>query len=349
MADFLASPRSVAGVLELERARIALRIDDERLFNSLLERGVNPWVADSCGQLIAFRGACLICGNPDPPDPVFFTQNRVLPGLLQRAAGRTPLRMCSSCSEIGDNLARIADLYQEEHAAVAGPLPEFAPGACDIARLLTNQALTSDASSAFLSGGDSALLRGNASFAIPADSTEHFALFIVQHAIILEIWISADRDSFTVVGSDGGEIPKRDLDDGVWSCPLPEPAISQTISFSVSASESVTLTHIQVLYINTEFPVVAAPIKTAFPAVPWKKAGVAAAFSAADRTDTLKFARARGAVHGRARGREGLAAAAGLRLRRLPRRPARLQARLRSPRAGQRKARVVSPGLGGRG
>jgi hypothetical protein len=290
--DFLASPRSVADVLELERLRVALRVGEERLFSGMLERGINPWVADSCGQLIAFRSGCLICGHADPPDPAFYTQNRVLRGLLQRTPERSPLRMCARCSEIGDNLSRIADIYEEEHAPVAGALPEFAAGTGDIDWLLANQALTSDASSAFLNSGDSALLRGTARFSLPANATAKFALFIVRPAVILEIWISADRGAFTVAGADGSEIPKRGRADGGWSCPLREPAVSQTIAFAITASAPLTVTHLQVLYIAGESPCGAAPAAPIAAAVGWRKSAVSGTFSAVDRTDTLKFAHA---------------------------------------------------------
>jgi hypothetical protein len=291
---FLESPRAVANVLQLERERITMRVGEKRLLEAMLTRGVNPWVADSCAQLIARRGGCLICGNSEPPDPVSFEQSRILPGLLQATDKRTRLQMCAGCSEAGEDIARIAELYQDENADVAGEVPLFETGMIDLERLLTNQALTSDSSAAFLCGGDQALLRREGGkFLIAPHSVEQFVLYIIQHAIVLEIWIEADIDAFVLRGPDGVEITKREQEDGVLSYPLPTPQIMQTVEFSLETDDAqVVIRKIQVLYIITEFPFELSPTITAAP-IHWKKCKAVGTFASVDRTDTIKFTRSR--------------------------------------------------------
>jgi hypothetical protein len=90
---------------------------------------------------------------------VSFEKSRNLPGLLQATEKRTRLQMCAGCSEAGEDIARIAEVYQDENADVAGEVPPFEAAMIDLPRLLTYQALTSDSSATFLCGGDPALLR----------------------------------------------------------------------------------------------------------------------------------------------------------------------------------------------
>jgi hypothetical protein len=266
-------------------------VNEGRLFESMMIREVNPWVADSCGQLIARRGGCLICGNPEPPDPVYFEQGKTLTGLLQSTNKRTRLRMCMGCSETGEDITRITEVYQEENADIPGQLPLFELGTIDISRLRTNQALTSDGSAAFLSGGHPSLLRSEGgTFKIAPHTIEKFVLFVMHHAIILEIWIESDIDRFILKGPQGVKVMKREQEDGLFSFPLPEPAITQILHFSVETEdETVVIRKIQVLYIVTEFPFESVPIITNFPPIGWKKCQAVHSYVSADRTDTIKF------------------------------------------------------------
>jgi hypothetical protein len=53
-------------------------------------------------------------------------------------------------------------------------------------------------------------------------------LYIIQHAIALEIWIEADIDAFVRQGPDGVDI---------LSYPLPTPKIMQTVQFSLETDD----------------------------------------------------------------------------------------------------------------
>jgi hypothetical protein len=203
--------------------------------------------------------------------------------------------MCRACSEAGEEIARIAEVYRDENAEVAGEVPLFETCPIDLPRLLTNQALTSDASAAFLRGGDQALLRSaGGRFAVQPHTNEEFVLFIVQHAIVLEIWVESDVDCFVLKGPDGVEIAGRELEDGGRLFPLAAPEIAQTVAFTIETDDQLVNIHrIRVLYIITEFPYEVEPIVAPPQAVSWKKCKAVGTFTSADRTDTIKFTRTR--------------------------------------------------------
>jgi hypothetical protein len=294
--QFLKSKRSLRDVLDLEKTRIGVRISESHLQNLALTAGINPWLADSQGQLL-IRGisTCALCDQPlEGLRVVCFDHAKLLKGLITKSGDRGPFRVCPACLEIAENVAQTAEVYEEERVMAKLPLPHFVAGVVTEPAVITmSQALTSEATAAIAHGEESVLWNSGGSLTIPPHEERALEFFIVQFSIVREISVYVKAGRFSLIGHDGIEMAGAERSDGLWVFQFAEPQITQTISVTVKAlDDEVEISRIQLLYIITEFPLETPAVIANPPAVSAPVANIQAQYSSGERTVHFSFPRA---------------------------------------------------------
>jgi hypothetical protein len=289
---FVGSRRGIPEVLRLEQIRIGLRVRQSFIQRSAVGHGINPWLADACGRLLVSQSPnCIMCGQAEMTEFESFKQGKVLRGLIEHSAEPTLIRMCPACWEAGDHIVQMSELYQQEFTPAIGDVPVFQIGEPDPEMLVKTQTFTSDSTAAFLMGGSPVLhSREGGAVVIKPEAPRRFSMFIVQHAIMLDIWAVADSSNFIIISREGIALTKQERGPNLFSFSFPSPEIASTLEFSIMALESVVVIRkLQLLYIITKLPCEDPNVVVAFPQVKFAVNPEIALYNAAERTDAFRL------------------------------------------------------------
>jgi hypothetical protein len=234
-----------------------------------------------------------MCGQTEMAEFVSFKQGKVLRGLIEHSAEPTFIRMCPACCEAGEHIVQMSELYEQEFTPTVGAVPAFQVGDADPEMLVKTQTFTSDSTAVFLMGGSPVLhSREGGAIVVTPEAPRHFSMFIVQHAIMLDIWVVSDSSNFMVISRDGMAFAKQERGPNLFSFSFPRPEIACTLEFSIMALETaVVIRKVQLLYIITKVPWQDPNVVLAFPQVRFAVTPVIPLYNAAERTDAFRVTR----------------------------------------------------------
>lgn len=266
--DFLHSSMSLDSVLNLEKIRITLNIH-EAVRNSLaLERGISPWLVDPRSQLIAAptpkSGLCAFCKQPieNNSPKHYYCMAKKLPSLIMEykpTASDKDLKdcfcVCACCNEKAEILAGITLAYEEEYYPEELPLPHFEMTPPSHELMGKNQALTNEATSAYINEESSLLWATGGYQKLEKDETKELELFIVQQAIVLRLVVETKCDNISIYDENNDELEMNRLNEDEVEYKFKVQPITQRLKFSLKAvGDEAALTRIRAHFIRTEFP-----------------------------------------------------------------------------------------------
>lgn len=116
---FVRSPQNLANVLELEKARVGLGLDEKTRVQIAINKGVSPWVADSRARLATINlKECPFCKFSHTEGVKYYCPSAVFPGLIKTSKfhekGGFPV--CKGCSDIADIFSNITVSYELQYA-----------------------------------------------------------------------------------------------------------------------------------------------------------------------------------------------------------------------------------------
>lgn len=116
---FVRSPQNFASVLELEKVRIGLGLDEIARVRLALMKGISPWVADSRAKLAMVNlKECPFCRLIHNEGVRFFCPSSVYPGLikLSKFHEKGGFPVCKACNDLAENFANITNAYELHHS-----------------------------------------------------------------------------------------------------------------------------------------------------------------------------------------------------------------------------------------
>lgn len=119
---FVRSPQNFANVLELEKVRVGLGLDEIARVRLALIKGISPWIADSRARLAMVNlKECPFCRLIHTEGVRFFCPSSVFPGLikLSKFHEKGGFPVCKTCNEIAENFANITNAYELHHSLLA--------------------------------------------------------------------------------------------------------------------------------------------------------------------------------------------------------------------------------------
>jgi hypothetical protein len=122
------------------------------------------------------------------------------------------------------------------------------------------------------------------------NSANSVTVVVVQFAIVLEIWIRASSENFSVAIENGERLEMQPRGDGLFVFALPEPEIAMRIGFVIATGDTkVDVTRIQLLYQVMQFPIAKVSVVSKVPALKEPVGAIHASQKLPDRTDVFQF------------------------------------------------------------
>ena len=291
---FMQSKKTPKDVIELEKARLAIKIPERHREELALKAGMNPWLADADGQLRAAPSyCCLACGKNlsqvEETTVYNFKQHPVVKGLFTKADLRSSIRICADCMEFAEGVSQMTDIYVDEVKPQSVGIPHFEAGNPKTDLLQRNQAVTFDSNAVVLNDRNTIVWEQEGSVKLEANESKDFELFVVQQAIVLQFLVRSSSSKIRLTSKGCSETP-QEVEPGRYTFVFTEQPITQRLKFTVQAGdEPAEISQIQLLYIITEFPLETPELMKQTPPVTTKPNSPIGYYSAQKRTDLFKF------------------------------------------------------------
>lgn len=218
--EFLKTPRTLKDALELEKARIALKIADDVRNKIAVHHHINPFLCDSNSLMTVLShetnqihiSGCAFCGKQIVQKQVeYFSQSTIFPGLITPYVGGSKyLPCCSDCLNTAEDYVALTEIYSDQFAAPIvipkfeqiSEMPEKINHIYDIAFPSTVRFPTEEENLLLTKNG------GN----IIVESKRSFTAFFFKNSIISTITIKATSTDFKLMYMNE-EIPSTAADD----------------------------------------------------------------------------------------------------------------------------------------